>query len=547
MTPTVAVTMLLAVALASSPTLAGPKDADPGASDGQSDPEFCEDSWGVCLYEHPNYTGPTVIYGIAPGMRQKSVASLPAAFEDKVSSIKVGANVAVAIFIHRDWGNDTHSCGWPDLLLDHSVPQLGEFDLNDKLSSLVVVPKGRKRPLGAWACDLRWSTIPDVVGHTHLFPVPDVADQRERAFRELGACCDLDKNINRVWSDDEDVSVVLFEDRDNQGASLALPGENGWQSMGPQPNLGAHGWSDRAASLVVRWNGKSPGPMPSPRFRTLVDTDMPGADYGHFGAPAGPSECERACESDPRCKGYTWTPGLVKGHDVGETIYAELPACWLKTDLPPRVDAPGLISGMRAGATPAQPQPPPQPGTAMVMEYGVNRPGADFRSFPLQGGPEECQRACATDANCRSFTWVKPGVMGASAACWLKSSIPAGIPDVATVSGYVQGGTPEPPPPPPGSRRIPTRPGQILTRPAEPSAERTIVLEPGFDRPGSDYRHFTLPGDHTACQAACANEAQCKSFTWVKAGVQGPEATCWLKTDVPKALPNANTVSGVVK
>jgi hypothetical protein len=33
----------------------------------------------------------------------------------------------------------------------------------------------------------------------------------------------------------------------------------------------------------------------------------------------------------------------------------------------------------------------------MVMEYGINRPGADFRSFPPQGVPRSVS-ACATDA-----------------------------------------------------------------------------------------------------------------------------------------------------
>jgi hypothetical protein len=78
--------------------------------------------------------------------------------------------------------------------------------------------------------------------------------------------------------------------------------------------------------------------MPSPRFRTLVDTDMPGADYRHFEAPAGPAECERACESDA-VQGIHVDAGAWSRTRRGETIYAELPECWLKTELPPRVDA----------------------------------------------------------------------------------------------------------------------------------------------------------------------------------------------------------------
>ena len=74
----------------------------------------------------------------------------------------------------------------------------------------------------------------------------------------------------------------------------------------------------------------------------------------------------------------------------------------------------------------------------------------------------------------------------------------------------------------------------------------SIPLENNIDRPGSDYRDFDLPtADPNLCRAACEAEAECKAFTYVRPGMQGPSARCWLKDSVPDAVPNDYCVSGV--
>lgn len=535
---------LMVVALAVAVLHARSRAAPPASAGGGPDAtESCDEPWGVCLYEHPDYTGPRVVYSIAPGARQRAVRALPPAFQDNITSIKVGANVAVALFVHKDYGTDASSCAWPDLLLDFSVRRLDDFELNDKLSSLVVMPKALKRALGAWACDLRWEMGGSYSArHTHLFPLPDDSDRAEQRYPELGVCCDLDKNINRVWSDVQEVSVVLYENRTYGGESIEFPGKGYWKNIGPASNLGQWNWSDRAASLVVRWTGgpESAGPARDAGFDTFVHSDTPGGDFTHFEAFNGPVACERACANDPRCRGYTWTPGVMSGQRLGEAVYSEPPECWLKASFGARVPQPGMVSGSRSAA--ARPDPP-APAKPMTIEYGVNRPGKDFRSFTLNGGAAECQQACATDPACRSFTWVKPGATGPAAGCWLKNGIPAGISDTAAISGYAVGGTPDATPAGDGRQMVLPR-GGTLARRTGAGAERTIVVEPGYDRPGSDYSQFATQGDHAACQAACASDLKCRSFTWVKVGAQG---ACWLKDSVPLAVQNANAVSGVVK
>ncbi len=71
-------------------------------------------------------------------------------------------------------------------------------------------------------------------------------------------------------------------------------------------------------------------------------------------------------------------------------------------------------------------------------------------------------------------------------------------------------------------------------------------VEPNTDRPGSDYRSFFLNRPvPDLCRSQCARENRCKAYTYVKPGVQGRRAKCWLKHSVPAARHNTNCVSGV--
>ncbi len=72
-------------------------------------------------------------------------------------------------------------------------------------------------------------------------------------------------------------------------------------------------------------------------------------------------------------------------------------------------------------------------------------------------------------------------------------------------------------------------------------------IEVNTDRFGSDYRNFNLPyPDYRLCRDACMKNKKCKAWTYVKPyTLQGPQARCWLKNSVPKAVHNPACVSGV--
>jgi hypothetical protein len=81
-------------------------------------------------------------------------------------------------------------------------------------------------------------------------------------------------------------------------------------------------------------------------------------------------------------------------------------------------------------------------GGSLTSEDNTDRRGSDYKDFDLsQANWELCRDACANDGNCQAYTFVRPGVQGSSARCWLKSSVPAGSRDSCCISGVKNGST----------------------------------------------------------------------------------------------------------
>ena len=153
--------------------------------------------------------------------------------------------------------------------------------------------------------------------------------------------------------------------------------------------------------------------------------------------------------------------------------------------------------------------------TDPTLANRLDRPGGDYKSFELSDTGHEyldCREACARDPNCRAYTHVKAGVQGPKPMCWLKSSVPAPRYSDCCVSGVL----------PP--------------------------FEPATNRPGGDYRNFELRTPSvTACRFDCVGDKACVSYTYVKPGVQGPLAHCWLKSSAPAPQADACCESGVIR
>jgi len=79
----------------------------------------------------------------------------------------------------------------------------------------------------------------------------------------------------------------------------------------------------------------------------------------------------------------------------------------------------------------------------------------------------------------------------------------------------------------------------------EPTSLKPAWVEPDVDRPGSDFKILWLRGGVEACQEACSQNPQCKSYTYVREGVAGRLEGCWLKNGVPPPVEDGCCVSGV--
>jgi len=177
-----------------------------------------------------------------------------------------------------------------------------------------------------------------------------------------------------------------------------------------------------------------------------------------------------------------------------------------------------------------------------------DRPGGDYMSAPITSGdPADCALLCEHDRRCRAWSFTYPTVLETGAVCWLKSSVPARVPDNCCVSGVRGGGVVE---------------------------IRNDAVETSIDRPGGDYRSFDIktsdlkanekggekgaekPADKNAekaadaeeiCKAACTGDNKCRVWTFARPGYAGKEAHCFLKKEIKPPRRRAGFTSGVVR
>jgi hypothetical protein len=158
--------------------------------------------------------------------------------------------------------------------------------------------------------------------------------------------------------------------------------------------------------------------------RAQTGYDRRGGDYTRFQIRNGdPAVCAGRCERDARCRAWSFS--------YPRTAFA-LATCWLKNKVPPRVADKCCVSGVRGAAVIA-----PRKGP---VEFSIDRFGGDYRNFDTapEAAGAACQTACEADNRCRAWTYVRPGYIGASARCYLKSKITRPHHKPCCISGVVR-------------------------------------------------------------------------------------------------------------
>jgi hypothetical protein len=162
----------------------------------------------------------------------------------------------------------------------------------------------------------------------------------------------------------------------------------------------------------------------APSVRAQVGFDRPGGDYqGFILKSADPNQCASRCEHDARCHAWSFSYPITENANA---------MCWLKNEVHARLAAPCCVSGVRGSGVVE-----PHSGS---LEFGIDRPGGDYRSFELPADPLAglCRTTCDSEARCRAWTYVRPGYAGPAAHCYLKDHIKAPRRRPCCISGVVR-------------------------------------------------------------------------------------------------------------
>jgi hypothetical protein len=196
-----------------------------------------------------------------------------------------------------------------------------------------------------------------------------------------------------------------------------------------------------------------------------------------------------------------------------------------------RTNGPGMPAGMqrpnatgtmpRYGGKNAQVATQTTSSTNPAWTLNSNYPGGDYRTIDMAtADPTACKAACDNDAPCKAWTLVKQTEPGGMGYCWLKDSVPPLTSEDCCISGLKGAG------------------GR--------SSASKYKLEPDINRYGDDYHEFVpATANPDLCAEACEKGARCKSWTWVKAELEGPTGHCWLKSGIPEATKDTCCVSGL--
>jgi len=157
--------------------------------------------------------------------------------------------------------------------------------------------------------------------------------------------------------------------------------------------------------------------------RAQVGFDRRGGDYANFPIRSGdPAICAARCDRDSRCRAWSFNYPT-----------ADRPAvCWLKSQVPPRAEDGASASGVHGSGVIE-----PRHGT---REYSIDRTGGDYRDLEVPPNPtgDTCKVACEAETQCRAWTYVRPGYLGAEARCYLKDHVMPPRHKPCCISGVVR-------------------------------------------------------------------------------------------------------------
>src|SRR6202022_1630182 len=121
----------------------------------------------------------------------------------------------------------------------------------------------------------------------------------------------------------------------------------------------------RACLVTLAFSAAATAARPA---QAQANFDRPGGDYSSSPVATGdPADCALVCERDRRCRAWSFSY---------PTDTASGAVCWLKSNVPARVQDNCCVSGVR-GAGVVEPRNSSE-------EISIDRWGGDYRSFELK-------------------------------------------------------------------------------------------------------------------------------------------------------------------
>lgn len=206
---------------------------------------------------------------------------------------------------------------------------------------------------------------------------------------------------------------------------------------------------------------------------------------------------------------------VVNGLNIGEQMCFRIRAR-------DHANAEGTVSLQWAGPVCESALAPSGPGVGQVSEFmpGIDLTGFDMpksedgrtplllpQPFDPNEAAKQCRQLCNNAPRCVAWTMVKPGVQEPGALCYIKDQVPTPVKSDCCVSG-------------------------------------NKVME-NTDLPGGDINHLSVPSlTYVDCENKCAANRRCSTWTYVKAGVQGPNPVCYFKSTIPEKKASNCCTSG---
>jgi hypothetical protein len=446
----------------------------------------------VILYEQPHFVGKSMSWELKPGMRQRLVKNVSRDWTSRnanprelvgswgkglVRSMKVGRQIGVFVFEKPDFcststefrsGRFTVGPGlhetlgiWEgkirSMILHRGREPLGVLLMAD-LTELTV---SKKSFLG-FPIEERITLLP---ARVQFLPLSESETKSESIFRNLGGFMD-DQTVS-ILTYGKGVKVALYRNSGLEGKSLVLPGDG---SQETRFQLSMFNFQNHVSSARVFLDTsmskqeKRSVPHASSSVRKAAPPASSAPSKVRVKAPPASRKAEPSGGgANPFCRQYA--EKALKQIQQRKERTGAIPAndpVW-KNDFDHhynwclKVPKTQSLAGTKmrddwlsANSPSAKPKTPQGGGTwgispVVSLESDTDRPGQDYKNFELDTpDPSLCQKACADDPDCQAYTYVKPGIQGAKARCWLKRGVPAAQSNNCCVSG-VKGTTPIPP------------------------------------------------------------------------------------------------------